>query len=161
MAKLNSGTRIYGNLTVDTWANLTSSTTSTSSTTGALVIAGGAGIGGNVTVGGNVTYQTGVIDSAFFVANVVTGQNLFANVLYHKFVANATPFTTISNLWITLPSGAENGREIQISSLTPITSCYVNQAGTPVLWVANNWSASGNVSVILTYNSSNSKWMLF
>ena len=57
MAKLLSGTRIYGNLTVDTWANAASAnisgtTTSTSTTTGALVVAGGAGIAGNINVGG-------------------------------------------------------------------------------------------------------------
>ena len=53
MAKLLSGTRIYGNLTVDTWANAASAnisgtTASTSTTTGALVVAGGVGIAGNV-----------------------------------------------------------------------------------------------------------------
>ena len=55
MAKLNSGTRIYGNLTIDTWANITGTTTSTSTTTGALVVAGGAGIAGRVSAGNIVT----------------------------------------------------------------------------------------------------------
>ena len=52
MAKLNSGTRIYGNLQVDTFITASgnvvaaSSQASTSTTTGALVVVGGAGIGG-------------------------------------------------------------------------------------------------------------------
>jgi len=59
MAKLLSGTRIYGNLVIDTWANAASAnisgtTTSTSTTTGALVVQGGAGISGNIS--GNVAY---------------------------------------------------------------------------------------------------------
>jgi len=60
MAKLLSGTRIYGNLVIDTWANAASAnisgtTTSTSTTTGALVVAGGAGIAGNLFVGSNAS----------------------------------------------------------------------------------------------------------
>jgi hypothetical protein len=63
MAKLLSGTRIYGNLVVDTWANAASAnisgtTTSNSTTTGALIVAGGAGIAGNLSIGGNVGIGT-------------------------------------------------------------------------------------------------------
>jgi hypothetical protein len=59
MAKLLSGTRIYGNATIDgntTIAgnvNITSNTASTSATTGALTVRGGVGIGGNLNVGSN------------------------------------------------------------------------------------------------------------
>lgn len=53
MAKLISGTRIYGNLSVDTWANIAGTNVSISTTTGALVVAGGTGIAGNLYVGGS------------------------------------------------------------------------------------------------------------
>ena len=61
MAKLNSGTRIYGNLTIDTWANITGTTTSISTTTGALVVAGGAGIAGNIVTAGTANKFTGCV----------------------------------------------------------------------------------------------------
>lgn len=59
MAKLLSGSRIYGNAVVDatlTSGNLAanSNVASTSTTTGALRITGGAGISGNVYVGGDI-----------------------------------------------------------------------------------------------------------
>jgi hypothetical protein len=60
MAKLNSGTRIYGNVTVDTYIvvgsniAISGSTSSTSATTGALTVVGGVGIGGNLTISGNI-----------------------------------------------------------------------------------------------------------
>jgi hypothetical protein len=57
MALLQSGTRIYGNTTIDTFltvganANILSTTTSTSNTTGALTVSGGVGIAGNLYCG--------------------------------------------------------------------------------------------------------------
>ena len=75
MAKLNSGTRIYGNLQVDTFITASgnvvaaSSQASTSTTTGALVVVGGAGIGGNINIGGTTNY---------FAGNVGVGQSLVA-----------------------------------------------------------------------------------
>ena len=64
MAKLNSGTRIYGNLQVDTFITASgnvvaaSSQASTSTTTGALVVVGGVGIAGATnTANVNVTYN--------------------------------------------------------------------------------------------------------
>ena len=54
MAKLLSGTRIYGTATVDTILYVNGTTPSTTSATGALIVAGGVGIGGNLTVGGTL-----------------------------------------------------------------------------------------------------------
>lgn len=48
MAKLLSGTRIYGNLQIDTNVAILGSNVSTSTTTGAIVVTGGVGVGGNV-----------------------------------------------------------------------------------------------------------------
>ena len=62
MAKLLSGTRIYGNLLIDTNVAILGSNISSSTTTGALTVAGGAGIAGNVFVGN-------VLASGFFYAN--------------------------------------------------------------------------------------------
>ena len=169
------GVGIAGNLFLTGNATLGSSTTSnvvvaattgaTSSTTGALVVNGGAGIAGNAFVNGNLIINNGIINPDYLLANVVSGQNLFANVNFNRFIANCSPTTTIANLFITLPDSVENGREIDIVSMTPITSCFVSNmtAGvTSVYGLANNWSASASltnsVSIKLLYNSSVGRW---
>ena len=73
MANLLNGTRIFGNLVVDTGiaaGNLTLAygTVSTSTSTGALVVTGGVGIGGTLTAGqinttGNVLGQAGTFNA--------------------------------------------------------------------------------------------------
>ena len=52
MAKLLTGTRIYGTGTVDTQLFVSGTNSATSTTTGALQVVGGVGIGGNLHVGG-------------------------------------------------------------------------------------------------------------
>lgn len=76
-----------------------------------------------------------------------------------KLVANGT--ATLSNVWIDLPAVAADGQEMRITSLVPITSCWVRQNGQSVLWLANNFAASGNVTAQLTYTTTNNRWMTF
>jgi hypothetical protein len=140
-------------------------TGTTSSTTGALVVNGGAGIAGNAFVNGNLIINGGIINPDYFLANVVTGQNLFANVNYNRFIANCSPTGTVANLFITLPDSVEDGRTIDITSMTEITSCFVSNmtpAVTSVYGLANNWSASASltnsVSIKLLYNASVGRW---
>jgi len=142
-----------------------SSTQANSTTTGALVVSGGAAIGGNVFVGGNLVTTGGIINPDYFLANVVTGQNLFANVNFNRFIANCSPTGTVANLFITLPDSVEDGRTIDITSMTAITSCFVSNMTpgvTSVYGLANNWSASASltnsVSIKLLYNSSVQRW---
>jgi hypothetical protein len=54
MAKLLTGTRIYGTGTVDTQLFVSGSNVASSTLTGALVVTGGAGIGGDLRVGGTI-----------------------------------------------------------------------------------------------------------
>jgi len=68
MARLQSGTRIYGTATVDTILFVNSTATAVSTSTGALVVAGGAGFNGNIYFNGNL-YQNG----ALFTSGVSTG----------------------------------------------------------------------------------------
>lgn len=140
-------------------------TGSTSSTTGALVVNGGLGISGNTFVNGNLIINNGIINPDYLVANVVTGQNLFANVNYNRFIANCSPTGTVANLFITLPDSVEDGRTIDITSMTAITSCFVSNMTpgvTSVYGLANNWSASASltnsVSIKLLYNASVGRW---
>jgi len=125
---------------------------------------GGLTVTGDTELQGALSTAMGRVNTGYFLANVVSGQNLFANVDYHRFVANASPspLSTIANLFITLPAAPEDGREIIISTLVPITSCFVSNM-TPgvnsVYWLANTWAASGNVSVTLLYNTTVGRWM--
>lgn len=58
MAKLLSGTRIYGTATIDTQLFISGTATSVSSTTGALQVIGGVGIGGQVNIANTLTVGT-------------------------------------------------------------------------------------------------------
>lgn len=141
------------------------STRANNSTTGALVVTGGAAIGGNAFVNGNLIINNGIINPDYLLANVVTDQNLFANVNYNRFIANCEPTGTVANLFITLPDSVEDGRELDITSMTAITSCFVSNMTpdvTSVYGLANNWSASASltssISIKLLYNASVGRW---
>ena len=128
-------------------------------------VTGDLPVTGNVTIGGNTIINGGIINSDYLLANVVTGQNLFANVVYNRFIANCSPTGTVANLFITLPNSVENGRVIDITSMTAITSCFVSNMTpgvTSVYGLANNWAASASftnsVSIKLLYNSSVGRW---
>jgi hypothetical protein len=142
-----------------------STTTSTSATTGALVVKGGVGVAGNVFVNGNLIINSGIINPDYFIANVVTDQNLVANVNYNRFIANCSPTGTVANLFITLPDSVEDGRMLDIVSMTPITSCFVSNMTpgvTSVYGLANNWSASASLTdsaaIRLMYSASVARW---
>jgi hypothetical protein len=172
---VTGGVGIAGNIFATGNAVLGSSTTSnvvvaattgtTSSTTGALVVAGGIGVAGNAFVNGNLIINNGIIGPNYLLANVVTGQNLFANVNYNRFIANCSPTGTVANLFITLPNSVEDGRIIDITSMTAITSCFVSNMTpgvTSVYGLANTWAGSASftnsVSIKLMYNSSVGRW---
>jgi len=135
-------------------------TTSTSTTTGALVVRGGAGVAGNVNVGGNLVTAGGLINSNFREFKVINDDHFYANVVYNTFVIDTDTSLTISNLWITLPDTAINGRTITFSVLAPMTSCWIDTTSTGgVKWVPNAWATTGNTVVQLTYSTSSSKWI--
>ena len=138
---------------------------STSTTTGALVVAGGVGVAGNIFVNGNLIINGGIINPDYFLANVVTGQNLFANVNYNRFIANASPTGTVANLFITLPNSVEDGRQLDFTTMTAITSCFVSNMTpgvTSVYGLANTWansaSITSSVSIKLMYSAAVGRW---
>ena len=138
---------------------------STSTTTGALVVAGGVGVAGNIFVNGNLIINSGIINPDYFLANVVTGQNLFANVNYNRFIANASPTGTVANLFITLPNSVEDGRQLDFTTMTAITSCFVSNMTpgvTSVYGLANTWansaSITSSVSIKLMYSAAVGRW---
>lgn len=144
---------------------INSSTSTASSTTGALVVTGGVGISGNTYTAGNTITGGGKINPNYFIANVVTGQNLLANVNYNRFIANTSPTGTVANLFITLPNSVEDGRELEFTTMTAITACFISNMTpgvTSVYGLANTWAGSASltsaVTVRLMYSASVGRW---
>jgi hypothetical protein len=80
MALLKSGTRIYGNATIDTSLAIDGNTSSTSNSTGALTVAGGAGIAGNIYSTGNLVTANANLGN-LAIANFFSGDgSLLTNV---------------------------------------------------------------------------------
>jgi len=139
-----------------------SGTGSTSATTGALVVAGGAGVSGNVTVGGNLITAGGRINTNFGEFLVINDQMFVANVNYNTFVIDTSSGITISNLWVSLPDAAVNGRTITFSIMSPVTALYldtVTPGGVKYIPNGNSWATSGNAVVQLTYSTTSNKWL--
>lgn len=142
-------------------------TTSTSTTTGALVVGGGTGIAGNVVTSGNIittgTLGGGRINQSYAYVTLTAGQMFFANTSVNTLYFDTASSATIANAWIALPSGAEDGREIMLSFLAPITAVWVAKGPggsmTNVKWYPNTSVASGNVSAKFTYSVANSNWL--
>jgi hypothetical protein len=140
-------------------AAATTTSAAASTTTGALVVAGGVGIDSNINIGGNLVTTGGRINTSTFLATVVTGQELVANVAYNTFIIDTASSATIANLWVTIPASAVNGTEMVISTLAPLTSCNVRAIGGTVKWVPLTFASAGNVSVKLVYRSTSSAWL--
>jgi len=158
---VTAGVGISGVLNVGGNIVATATTTSAaaSTTTGALVVAGGVGIDSNINIGGNLVTTGGRINTSTFLATVVTGQELVANVAYNTFIIDTASSATIANLWVTIPASAVNGTEMVISTLAPLTSCNVRAIGGTVKWVPLTFASAGNVSVKLVYRSTSSAWL--
>ena len=98
MAKLNSGTRIFGTATVDSTLVVgnTASSNSTSNSTGSLVVTGGVGITGNVYANAMYDSNTRIItvaQNAYGVANNAlpnTGALITVNTSSQLYVSNTT-----------------------------------------------------------------------
>ena len=107
MAQLLTGTRVYGNTSIDSQlivGNVTS-WASTSNTTGSLVVSGGVGVSGNIYVGGTTAGVTGVYtDVLRYAANGLpwvmgsSGGGYLANTII---VANSTGYLSNSNSFYT------------------------------------------------------------
>ena len=94
MALLRSGTRIYGNATIDTVLDISGQDTATSNTTGALKVAGGIGVTGNVFSSGNITSLNANL------GNLVVA-NYYQGTLTTSSQPNITSVGTLSSLTVT------------------------------------------------------------
>ena len=161
MAKLNSGTRIYGNLQVDTFITASgnvvaaSSQASTSTTTGALVVVGGAGIGGNINIGGSngtaIVHTGNILPSSNLTANLgspTAWYNTFYGVStqaqYADLAENYVGDTEYAPGTVVVFGGAE---EVTVTNMTHDTR-VAGVVSTNPAYLMN--AASGNVAVAMT-----------
>jgi hypothetical protein len=118
MAKLLSGTRIYGTATVDTQLFVSGSNAASSTITGALRIVGGIGVGGAGHFGGNVTAPTfvGALTGVATTATNLVGGG--AGSLPYQTGAGATTMLSLSTSGYVLTAGATAPEWTAISNLT-------------------------------------------
>ena len=122
MAKLLTGTRIYGTGTVDTQLFVNGTEQAVSTTTGALEVIGGAGIGGNLHLGG-ISVSAGVQTT-----NIVASGTLGVTGTTTLTVLNATSATFSGTLGVTGTS-VLNG--LQVSNI--VASGTLGVTGTSTL----------------------------
>jgi len=179
MAKLLSGTRIYGTGTVDSQLFVNGNTAATSTTTGALQVVGGAGIGGDLWLGGGsvniVATNTNLIMgnsslTSTGTSNIVLGRNLAGDAATIKTYASTTTnlriFNGIAGYHFDLasfatngwgPAGTNNGARIRIDGATGdvkiLNTTSATAVGTGALQVSGGASVSGNLYVGGTINA--------
>ena len=110
---------------------------------------------GNTQIAGNLITGGGRINKNYFLATMSDGINLFANLSYNTYILDTASSATIANAYVTLPNIAQNGQELVISTLAPITSCSIlGLGGTAVKWANTNIFSAGNVSATFMYSVS-------
>jgi hypothetical protein len=120
----------------------------------------GLEVNGNLTADGDLITNGGRINTDFAYVTLINGQNFFANTTYQTLYFDTASSATIANARIALPDGAENGREIVLSFLAPITAVWINKGNTALVrWAPNGAVSSGNVSVKYVYSSAASNWL--
>ena len=103
MALLKSGTRIYGNATIDTNLSIDGTTVSSSYQSGALVVKGGVGIAGNVFINANLNAKDTLISGNLTVTGTTTTVNSTTTQLQDPIIdigggANGAALTTDDGL---------------------------------------------------------------
>jgi len=93
MALLRSGTRIYGNATVDTVLVISGTDAATSNATGALKVAGGIGITGNIFSSGNIVALNANLGN-------IARANYFTGTLLTSSQPNITSLGNLANLTV-------------------------------------------------------------
>jgi hypothetical protein len=108
MAKLTSGTRIYGNATIDTNLIVSGNTISNSNTTGTITVTGGVGVTGNV-YAANYFYANGIPVGAASGGGNASAAGSTTQIQYNNagvFSANSNFTYTIND--VNIPFGTSN-----------------------------------------------------
>ena len=133
MAKLNSGTRIYGNTAIDTFLTVSGAVASNSTTTGTIIVTGGVGVSGNVYA--DAVYDGGIevitfATQAFTKAN---SANVLAQQAFDKANTDATNITATAGVYgnatiVPVITLAANGR-VSLITNTAIQSSTTSVQG--------------------------------
>jgi hypothetical protein len=114
----------------------------------------------NVTATGNLTTAGGRINSNYAYVTLTNNQNFYANATTTLLFFDTASSATIANARIALPAGAEDGREISINVLAPVTALWINKGNTAdVKWSSNTIASSGNVALKFVWSQANSNWL--
>ena len=120
----------------------------------------GLTVNSNLTANGDLITNNGRINTDFAYVTLSNDQNFFANAAYQTLYFDTASSATIANARIALPDSAENGREIVLSFLAPVTSVWINKGNTALVkWAPNGAVSSGNVSVKYIYSTAASNWL--
>ena len=87
----------------------------------------------------------------------VTSGTLTANILYEKYWLDSASSATLAAQTISLPSGADNGRLLEITSLCPITT--TTWSGGTVKYLPSTFFSAGNVTAKLMWSTTASAWL--
>jgi hypothetical protein len=117
-------------------------------------------VNSNLVANGDLITNAGRINTDFAYVTLTNSQNFFANTVYQTLYFDTASSATIANARIALPDSAENGREIVLSFLAPVTSVWINKGNTALVrWAPNGAVSSGNVSVKYIYSTAASNWL--
>ena len=120
----------------------------------------GLSVSSNLVTDGDLITNSGRINTDFAYVTLTNSQNFFANTMFQTLYFDTASSATIANARIALPDSAENGREIVLSFLAPVTSVWINKGNTALVkWAPNGAVSSGNVSVKYIYSTSASNWL--
>jgi hypothetical protein len=148
MAKLLSGTRIYGSATVDTQLFISGTNLSTSTTTGALQVIGGVGIGGGIYVSGvitatNTTNASSTVTGALQVTGGVgVGRDLWVGGTVYGTITTATNLS--GSLPGAIPIQSANGVTAYIATGT--TGYVLTWSGSTATWSAVSGLSAGSAT---------------
>jgi len=157
MAKLESGTRVYGNVVIDTFISATGNIISGNILAGGLLSVGGNIVGANIVTAGNVSGNisgANVISSNTISALAnVTGGNILSSGLIRS--SNATAgvgYTTGAGLTVT--QGTNRATGVTINAVTgAITLFSVAGNTTPTTFTMTNSTVAATDIIILNQKS--------
>lgn len=146
MAKLLSGTRVYGTATVDTQLIVAGTTASTSTVTGALLVSGGVGIRGDLWVGGIINGTiagAGSAGTANTSTQILTASTNTTTSHFLTFVDSNNATATAENL-VTTSTIQVVPRTGEVDILSTLSSTSTT---TGALVVAGGVGVGGNLNV--------------
>ena len=133
MAKLLTGTRIYGTATVDTQLFVSGTNVASSTITGALQVVGGAGVGGNLYVGGTIYGTVSGSGSVTTATNIASG---LAGQLVYQSAPGTSGFVTTSTVGSILSSNGSSAPSYVAQSTLSVGTATV----------ATKWSTARTVT---------------